>query len=130
MDRYDDLDIGSRKINKNKETEFIKKAYFHVPIAELALDNLQIPNDISEENREILVSLIYEVRRLKKIIEEYASDSDAEKIKSEIKQSLPIWRKAWEVFVLRISETAGVSAGRGMVFTAGLIAGHLYREFS
>ena len=103
--------------------------------ARLALQGLSIPNDCSEEHRDLFAKLISTVTELEKkladIQEEYQLLSDeCEELRNSVNQKLPLWKRAWEEFVLKSAGGIGASAGTGAVFAAGFIAGMLYINFS
>ena len=103
--------------------------------AHLALQSLSIPNDCSEEHRDLfgeLLSTVAELeQKLANLQEEYQLLSDeCEELRNSVNQKLPLWKRAWEEFVLKSAGEIGASAGKGALFAAGFIAGTLYNNFS
>lgn len=103
--------------------------------AHLALQDLSIPNDISEEHRDLFHELRSTVAELEKNLADIQEESrllsdENEELRNTIDQALPLWKKAWEEFILKGAGAIGASAGKGAVFTAGFIAGMLYVNFS
>jgi hypothetical protein len=134
FDRYGvDLNRGGES-EQTVSPYFIDRAVVYVPAANAALQNLPIPNDISEVHRELLVALIDEVQRLNQIVENLSVrvdslSGDYDDLKLNIENAIPLWTRAWETFVLKAAESTGTNLGRGALFAAGLVAGHLYRQF-
>lgn len=103
--------------------------------AHLALQGLSIPNDISEEHRDLFDELLSTVAELEKNLADIQEENrllsdENENLRNAIDQSLPLWKRAWEEFILKGAGAIGASAGKGAVFTAGFIAGMLYVNFS
>lgn len=103
--------------------------------AHLALQDFSIPNDISEEHRDLFLELLDTVAKLEQNLAEAQEESrllseENEELRNSIDQALPLWKRAWEEFVLHAAGGIGTSAGKGTVFAAGFIAGMLYNNFS
>ncbi len=48
----------------------------------------------------------------------------------EIDDSKILWKQTWETFALKSAEGARLTTGKAVTFSAGFIAGTLFREFS
>lgn len=103
------------------------------------LIGLSIPNDLSEEHRDLLREFRRTVEDLKR---DLAGVTDQNKLMSgeiealkKVQKALPIWRATWTTF---IAAGAGVAAGTvgasaasyAAGYTAGFIAGVLHDTFS
>ena len=103
--------------------------------AHWALQSLSIPNDLSEEHRDLfgeLVDTVVELqRRLATIEDENRRLADEnETLGNSIAQALPLWKRAFEEFVVKWAGGTGTQAARGTAFAAGFIAGMLYNTLS
>lgn len=113
----------------------VGRAQIYIPAAAMALRRLYIPNDLPEDHRDLFVELVSEIERLEVTIASLTEASRPTKghdseLPKYIERSLPLWKRAWETFVLKSAEGVGLSAGHGAVFSAGFVAGALYMEFS
>ncbi len=103
--------------------------------AHWALQSFSIPNDLTEEHRELFLELVASVAELQ---EKLAAIDDhnrrladeTEDTRDSIRQALPLWKRAYEELVLRLSGGLGEQAARGTAFAAGFIAGTLYNSLS
>jgi hypothetical protein len=91
------------------------------------LGGLTIPNDLSEAHRDLFLELLRTVGDLQQTLaalndETRLLSDENEELRKKIDDALPLWKRAWETFVLKGAETAG----KGAVFTAGFIAGMTY----
>ena len=99
------------------------------------LQSLGIPNDISEEHRDLFNHLLNTVAELQMKLaaieeENRILSSENEEFRILITPALPLWKRAWEDFVLKSSGEIGISVGKASVFMAGFVAGRLYDTFS
>ncbi len=95
------------------------------------LIGLSIPNDLSQEHRDLFLELLRTVEDLQQSLaglrdEDRRLSDESEELCEKIDDALPLWKRAWETFVLKGAETAG----QGVVFIAGFVAGATYREFA
>ena len=51
-------------------------------------------------------------------------------LQRSIDEALPLWRRAWEEFVLKGAGELGAGVGKITVFHAGFVAGMLYSGFT
>ena len=91
------------------------------------LSDLPIPNDLSEAHRELFRELRRSIEDLQQIIAGLRDESrrlsdESEELRQKLDAALPLWKRAWETFVLEGAEVAG----GGAVFIAGCIAGATY----
>lgn len=103
--------------------------------AHWALQSLSIPNDLDEEHRDLFVELVGTVVALHQklaVIEEegWRLADENETLGNSIDQALPLWKKAFEEFVVTYAGGMGTQAARGTAFAAGFIAGMLYNTLS
>ena len=115
----------------------IEKARIFVDPALLVLQGHVIPNlpnDLSAEHRDLIEQLLSTVEELAKSL---AQCKEANRHLSEelaasekVTQALPLWKRAWETFVLKAAGTAGSAVGSGGAFIAGYVAGSLHNSFS
>ncbi len=99
------------------------------------LSGLSIPNDLSDAHLELFLDFRRSIEDLQQIIaglrDEIRRLSDeSEELRQKLDGALPLWKRAWETFVLKSAEGAGTSVGKGAVFTAGFIAGMSYSAFA
>ena len=122
-------------ISDNANTRTVGYALGIVAPAQLALQDLGIPNNIGEEHRDILVELQNSVADLEqKLIAAQEENrlllDDDPQLRDTIDQVLPLWKRAWEEFILKAAGGIGDSAGKGTTFAAGFVAGMLYAQMS
>ena len=91
------------------------------------LIGLSIPNDLTEEHRELFLELLRSIESLQQSFADFKDENqrlsdESEELRKKLDDALPLWKRAWETFVLKGAETAG----QGAVFTAGFIAGATY----
>jgi hypothetical protein len=103
--------------------------------AHWALQSLSIPNDLTEEHRDLFAELVRAVadlhQKLAAIEEENRRLADEnEDLRNSIDLALPLWKRAFEEFVLKSAGGLGMSAANGAAFGAGFIAGTLYNTLS
>ncbi len=103
--------------------------------AHWALQSLSIPNDLTEEHRDLFAELVRAVadlhQKLAAIEEENRRLADEnEDLRNSIDLALPLWKRAFEEFVLKSAGGLGMSAANGASFGAGFIAGTLYNTLS
>jgi len=107
--------------------------------AHWALQEFSLPNDLTEEHRELFESLQDTVKELQEQLADLEDDDrllseENEKLRAKIKSSLPTWQDAWRAFVLGGSGAVGVAVVTAGVsksaFAAGFIAGVLHDTFS
>ena len=99
------------------------------------LIGLSIPNDLSEAHRDLFLELLRTVADLQQRLAGLRDDNrrlsdESEELREKLDDALPLWKRAWETFVLKSAEGAGTSVGKGAVFTAGFIAGMTYSAFA
>lgn len=131
----DTLQEPDTEISDQANNRTVGDARSIVGPAHLALQGLSIPNDISEEHRDLFDELRSTVAELEKKLTDIQEESrllsdENENLRNIIDQSIPLWKRAWEEFILKGAGAIGASAGKGAVFTAGFIAGMLYVNFS
>ena len=95
------------------------------------LSGLAIPSDLSEAHRDLFLELLRTIEDLQQSLARLNDETRAlfdenEELRKKIDDALPLWKRAWETFVLKGAETAG----QGVVFIAGFVAGAAYREFA
>ncbi len=99
------------------------------------LHNLQLPNDMNPDHIELMESLLKTIKDLEVRLDRMLSrgkrleDEDAN-LRAAVAGKLPLWKKAWEEFVLKGAGAAGSSFGKSSLFVAGFVAGSLYSTFS
>ena len=103
--------------------------------AHWALQSLATPNDLKEEHRDLFLDLVRTVAELQQklaaIEEENRRLADEnEDLCNSIDQALPLWKRAFEEFVLKLAGDLGTLAAGGTAFVAGFIAGMLYNTLS
>lgn len=96
-----------------------------------ALIGLSIPNDLSEAHRELFLELLRSIKDLQKSLADFKDENrrlsdEPEEFRKKLVDAIPLWKRAWETFVLKGAEVAG----GGAVFTAGFIAGATYSAFT
>ena len=128
----DTLQESDTQISDNANSLTVGHAKSIIGPAHLALQDLSIPNDISEEHRDLFAKLRSTVAELEQNLADIQEENrllyeENEELRNSIDQALPLWKKAWEEFILKGAGAAGASAG---VFFAGFIAGALYTNFS
>lgn len=131
IDDEKDLDKGVQKDKLNN----IVRVRMILHAANTALSEVSIPNDISEEERDLLVSVASTVAQLDEQLTISLGGSrflksEVGKFNERVKMAIPLWKRAWETFVIKGAEGAGLSAGKATVFSVGFIAGTLYSQFS
>ncbi len=99
------------------------------------LIGLSIPNDLSEAHRDLFLELLRTIEDLQQSLADPKDENrrlsdEPEEFREKIDDALPLWKRAWETFVLKGAEGAGTSVGKGAVFTAGFIAGMTYSAFA
>lgn len=99
------------------------------------LKSISIPNDLSDEEHEIFIELLDTIKELEsRVLLVSAANEDIKNnhkiLKEKIGEMLPLWKRAWENFILNFAGGAGSAAGRTSIFMAGFIAGSLYSSFS
>ena len=99
------------------------------------LMGLSIPNDLSEAHRDLFLELLRTVEDLQQSLaglndETRRLSDEPEELRKKLDDALPLWKRAWETFVLKGATAAGTTAGKGAVFTAGFIAGMTYSAFA
>ena len=99
------------------------------------LSGLSIPNDLSEAHRDLFLELLRTVEDLQQSLADLSDDNrrpfdESVELRKKLDAALPLWKQAWEAFVLKAAEGAGTSVGKGAVFTAGFIAGATYSAFA
>jgi hypothetical protein len=62
--------------------------------------------------------------------EERRLADESETLGNSIGQALPVWKRAFEEFVVNFAGGVGTQAARGAAFAAGFIAGTLYNTLS
>jgi len=107
-------------------------ANLYVPMAADALDQLNIPNDLSEHSRDLFLNLRKSVNQLRaQVSTQLDINKDLHRqnayLRSLIDAQVPLWEEAWKKFILNAAESAGTTSGKGAVFAAGFIAGSLIR---
>ncbi len=104
--------------------------------AHSVLQHLSIPNDLTEENRDLFSEMRRTVEELRRSL---ADLEEKDRLLSEentgvgdkIDQALPIWKLTWLTFVASAGGGAAGSAGSFTAgYTAGFIAGVLHDTFS
>jgi hypothetical protein len=103
--------------------------------ASVVLQGLSIPNDLSEDHRDLFVELQRSIANLQQSLAELSDENrrlseENEVLRNKIAEGLPLWKRACEEFVLKAAAGAGTTAGKGAVFTAGFIAGMTYSAFA
>ena len=103
--------------------------------AHWALQSLSIPNDLTEEHRDLFIGLVRTVAELQQKLgaieeEDRRLADENESLGNSIAQALPLWKKAFEEFVVKYAGGMGTQAARGTAFAAGFIAGTLYNTLS
>ena len=103
--------------------------------ASVVLQGLSIPNDLNEAHRDLFLELLRTVEDLQQSLaglndETQRLSDEPEEFRKKLDDALPLWKRAWETFVLKSAEGAGTSVGKGAVFTAGFIAGMIYCAFA
>lgn len=106
-----------------------------VPPAHWALQSLTPPNDLSEEDRDLFLELRDTIKALNDEVSQLktanASSQDRlDQIKQSVDDKLPLWKRAWESFVIKSAEGVAISASSTAAFYAGFIAGSMYATFS
>lgn len=104
--------------------------YIIAPAHEVLI-GLSIPNDLSEAHRDLFLELLRTIEDLQQSLADPKDENrrlsdEPEELREKIDDALPLWKRAWETFVLKGAETAG----QGAVFTAGFVAGMIYRELA
>ena len=99
------------------------------------LIGLSIPNDLSEAHRDLFLELLRTVEDLQQSLAGLRDETrplfdENEEFRKKLAAALPLWKRAWETFVLKSAEGAGTSVGKGAVFTAGFIAGMISSAFA
>ncbi len=99
------------------------------------LSGLSIPNDLSDAHHNLFVELLRTVEDLQQSLADLKDENrrlsdESKELRKKIDAALPLWKRAWETFVLKSAEGAGTSVGKGAVFTAGFIAGMTYSAFA
>ncbi len=99
------------------------------------LIGLSIPNDLSEAHRNLFLELLRTVEDLQRSLADLKDENrrlsdESEELRKKLDDALPLWKEAWETFVLKAAAGAGTSVGNGAVFTAGFIAGMTYSAFA
>ena len=99
------------------------------------LSNLAVPNDLSETQLDLFLNCRRTVADLQQSLaglndETRRLSDEPEEFRKKVDDALPLWKEAWETFVLKAAEGAGTSVGKGAVFTAGFIAGMTYSAFA
>ncbi len=99
------------------------------------LSGLSIPNDLSDAHHNLFVELLRTVEDLQQSLADLKDENrrlsdESKELRKKVADALPLWKEAWETFVLKAAEGAGSSAGKGVVFTAGFIAGMTYSVFT
>ena len=100
-----------------------------------AFRSLPIPNDLSDGDLQIFLDLLATIKNLEESVRLLASDNaeqekEIQKLEEKLLYSLPLWKKAWNSFVVKFGEGAGSTLGKGTVFAAGFIAGTIYSSFT
>lgn len=131
----DTLQDADAQISDNAHNLTVGYASSIVGPAHWVLKGLSIPNDINEEHRDLIVKLLNTVAELEQKLaaiqdEKQLLSDENEELRNRINQALPLWKRAWEEFVLKGAGGIGASAGKAAVFVAGFIAGTLYNSFS
>ncbi len=95
------------------------------------LIGLSIPNDLSEAHRDLFLELLRTIEDLHQSLADLKDENrrlsdESEELRKKLDDALPLLKRAWETFVLKGAETAG----QGVVFIAGFVAGATYREFA
>ncbi len=103
--------------------------------AHQVLIGLSIPNDLSEAHRDLFLELLRSIEDLRQSLADLRDENrplsdEPEEFRMKLDDALPLWKEAWETFVLKAAEGAGTSVGKGAVFTAGFIAGMTYNAFA
>lgn len=108
--------------------------------AHLVLQNLAIPNDLTEEHRDLFSELLRTVEELRQSLDNLEEEDrllseENTGVGDRIDQALPIWKQTWLTFVASaggaLVGTAAGSAGSFTAgYTAGFIAGVLHDTFS
>ncbi len=103
--------------------------------AHQVLIGLSIPNDLSEAHRDLFLELLRSIEDLRQSLADLRDENrplsdEPEEFRKKLDDALPLWKEAWETFVLKAAAGAGTSAGKGVVFTAGFIAGMTYSAFA
>lgn len=103
--------------------------------AHWALQSLAIPNDLTVEHRDLFVGLVGTVAELQRKLADIEDENrrladENETLGNSIGQALPLWKKAFEEFVVKYAGGMGTQAARGTAFAAGFIAGALYNTLS
>ncbi len=99
------------------------------------LIGLSIPNDLSEAHRDLFLELLRTIEDLHQSLADLKDENrrlsdESEELRKKLDAALPLWKQAWETFVLKAAEGAGTSVGKSAVFTAGFIAGMTYSAFA
>lgn len=108
--------------------------------AHWVLQNLAIPNDLTEEHRDLFSKLLRTVEELRQSLTDLEEENrllseENTDVGDRIDQALPIWKQSWLTFVASaggaLVGTAAGSAGSFTAgYTAGFIAGVLHDTFS
>ena len=103
--------------------------------AHWALQSLVIPNELTDEHRDLFNRLINTVAELQGKLADIEDENrrladENETLGNSMGQALPLWKKAFEEFVVKYAGGLGVQAARGTAFAAGFIAGTLYNTLS
>ena len=106
----------------------VGKAKHIIGPAHEVLIGLSIPNDLSEAQRDLFLELLHTVEDIQQSLAGLRDETRrlSDEPRKKLDDALPLCKRAWETFVLKGAETAG----QGAVFTAGFVAGMIYREFA
>lgn len=126
---------AEHQISDNAHNLTVGYARSIVGPAHWALQGLSIPNDLSEEHRNLFEEMLGIVAELEQKLsnvegEQRLLSSENETLRNSIGQAVPLWKRAWEEFILKGAGAVGDSAGKASVFAAGFIAGTLYTNFA
>ena len=92
--------------------------------ANAALQSLTMPNDLDQEDRDLIDELKQRVMELDQQLAQLGPEGDASEI---VAPEIPFWKRAFETLVL---QTAANFSAQGAAFSAGFIAGMLYHTCS
>ena len=131
-----DPDAGAQSDAPSRAAQITVGTAQHIigPAHEVLI-GLSIPNDLSEAHRDLFLELLRSIEDLQQSLADLRDENrplsdEPEEFRKKLDDALPLWKEAWETFVLKAAAGAGTSAGKGVVFTAGFIAGMTYSSFT
>lgn len=108
--------------------------------AHRVLQNLAIPNDLTEKHRDLFSELLRTVAELRQSLtdleeEDRLLSEENTGVGDRIDKALPIWKQTWLTFVasaggVLVGTAAGSTGSITAAYTAGFIAGVLHDTFS